>query len=102
MDAEAPGRLFDHYALGAAWDEMLAEPGAPRTLYKPVFHTLRATSGATLKERADTLARSYLDQGVTFDYAGEAAVPPPRRPSRAVGPRGELSSPGSSSGSSSL
>ncbi len=71
MDAEAPGRLVDHSALGAAWDEMLAEPGAPRTPYKPVFHTLRAMSGATLKERADTLARSYLDQGVTFDYAGE-------------------------------
>ena len=60
-----------HYTLGAAWDEMLAEPGAPRTAYKPVFHTLRAMNAGTLKERADTLARSYLDQGVTFDYAGE-------------------------------
>ena len=28
-------------------------------------------SAATLKERADTLARTYLDQGVTFDFAGE-------------------------------
>ena len=28
-------------------------------------------NAGTLKERADTLARSYLDQGVTFDYAGE-------------------------------
>ena len=65
------GSLFDDYTLGAAWDEMLAEPGAPRTAYKPVFHTLRAMNAGTLKERADTLARSYLDQGVTFDYAGE-------------------------------
>ena len=68
---DAAGSLFDHYTLGAAWDEMLAEPGAPRTAYKPVFHTLRAMNAGTLKERADTLARSYLDQGVTFDYAGE-------------------------------
>ena len=65
------GSLFDHYTLGAAWDEMLAEPGAPRTAYKPVFHTLRAMNAGTLKERADALARSYLDQGVTFDFAGE-------------------------------
>ena len=69
--AEAGDSLFDHYPLGAAYDEMLAEPGSPRTAYKPVFHTLRAMTGHTLKERADTLARSYLDQGVTFDYAGE-------------------------------
>ena len=68
---DAAGSLFDQYTLGAAWDEMLAEPGAPRTAYKPVFHTLRAMNAGTLKERADTLARSYLDQGVTFDFAGE-------------------------------
>ena len=70
-DPDALGSLFDSYTLGAAWDEMLAEPGSPRTAYKPVFHTLRAMNAGTLKERADTLARSYLDQGVTFDYAGE-------------------------------
>ena len=68
---DGAGGLFDSYALGAAWDEMLAAPGTPRTAYKPVFHTLRAMKAATLKERADTLARSYLDQGVTFDFAGE-------------------------------
>ena len=42
---EPAGSLFDHYPLGVAWDEMLAEPGAPRTAYKPVFHTLRAMTG---------------------------------------------------------
>ncbi|WP_207023037.1 circularly permuted type 2 ATP-grasp protein [Phycicoccus sp. DTK01] len=50
---------------------MLAGPQEPRTPYKAVFHTLRSTTGTTLRERADILARSYLDQGVTFDYAGE-------------------------------
>ena len=71
MPAEAAGGLFDDYALGRAWDEMLGEPGSPRTPYKPVFHTLRGMNGQALKERADSLARSYLDQGVTFDHAGE-------------------------------
>jgi uncharacterized circularly permuted ATP-grasp superfamily protein len=68
---DGAGSLFEGYRLGRAWDEMLAEPGQPRTPYKPVFHTLRSMQGSTLRERADILARSYLDQGVTFDYAGE-------------------------------
>lgn len=68
---ESSGSLFDGYRLAEAWDEMLQAPGDPRTPYKAVFHTLRSMRGATLKERADILARSYLDQGVTFDYAGE-------------------------------
>ncbi len=69
---EAAESLFDGYRLGGGpWDEMLAGPQEPRTPYKAVFHTLRSTTGTTLRERADILARSYLDQGVTFDYAGE-------------------------------
>ncbi len=69
---DAAGSLFDGYRLGGgAWDEMLGGPAEPRTPYKAVFHTLRSMTGTTLKERADILARSYLDQGVTFDYAGE-------------------------------
>lgn len=69
---ESAESLFDGYRLGGGpWDEMLAAPQEPRTPYKAVFHTLRSTTGTTLRERADILARSYLDQGVTFDYAGE-------------------------------
>lgn len=69
---ESAESLFDGYRLGGGpWDEMLAGPQEPRTPYKAVFHTLRSTTGTTLRERADILARSYLDQGVTFDYAGE-------------------------------
>ena len=63
--------LFDGYPMGSAWDEMLAPDGKPRTPYKAVHHTLRSMTPAGMKERADTLARSYLDQGVTFDHAGE-------------------------------
>ncbi len=67
----ATASLFEGYRLGRAWDEMLADAEHPRTPYRAVFHTLRAMSAATLREQADILARSYLDQGVTFDYAGE-------------------------------
>ena len=63
--------MFVGYPHGAAWDEMLDADEQPRTPYKAVHHTLRDMSAASLKERADTLARAYLDQGVTFDHAGE-------------------------------
>jgi uncharacterized circularly permuted ATP-grasp superfamily protein len=63
--------LFDGYRLGTAWDEMLAEPERPRRPYRAVHGTLRRLTGAELGARADALARSYLDQGVTFDVAGE-------------------------------
>ncbi len=68
---DGAGSLFEGYRLGRAWDEMLADSEHPRTPYRAVFHTLRAMQAGTLRERADILARSYLDQGVTFDYAGE-------------------------------
>jgi uncharacterized circularly permuted ATP-grasp superfamily protein len=68
---ETSGGMFVGYPHGAAWDEMLDADEQPRTPYKAVHHTLRDMSAASLKERADTLARAYLDQGVTFDHAGE-------------------------------
>jgi uncharacterized circularly permuted ATP-grasp superfamily protein len=63
--------LFDGYAVGVAWDEMLTSSGRPRTPYKAVHHTLELMTSAGMKERADSLARTYLDQGVTFDHSGE-------------------------------
>ncbi len=63
--------LFAGYPLGPAWDEMLAEDGQARPSYRPVHHTLCRMSADILHERAEALARTYLDQGVTFDYAGE-------------------------------
>ncbi len=72
MDQQAEHTsLFEGYQLGAAWDEMLSEPGAPRTPYKAVHRTLAAMSSTEMRERADQLARNYLDQGVTFDHSGE-------------------------------
>jgi uncharacterized circularly permuted ATP-grasp superfamily protein len=63
--------LFDDYRLGAAWDEMLAGLDRPRPPYHAVHDTLRRLTGEELGLRADALARSYLDQGVTFDVHGE-------------------------------
>ncbi len=64
--------LFADYAAGPAWDEMFAaDAQEPRQPYKPIHHTLRSMEPESLKERADALARMFLDQGVTFDHAGE-------------------------------
>lgn len=64
--------LFDGYPTGRAWDEMVrAEDGSPRAPYRAVHQTLRGIPGRELAARADVLARTYLDQGVTFDVAGE-------------------------------
>jgi uncharacterized circularly permuted ATP-grasp superfamily protein len=66
------GELFDDYPLsGPAWDEMLSAPGEPRSPYRAVHHTLRSMAPEALRERAEALARTYLEQGVTFDHAGE-------------------------------
>src|SRR6478735_8177021 len=63
--------LFEDYQLGTSWDEMLGSPDEARGPYRAVHHTLRSMEPEVLRERADYLARSFLDQGVTFDHAGE-------------------------------
>jgi uncharacterized circularly permuted ATP-grasp superfamily protein len=63
--------LFEDYRPGAAWDEMFGREGSPRTLYSAVHDVLQPLSSSELQARADSLARSFLDQGVTFDVGGE-------------------------------
>ena len=63
--------LFDGYRVASAWDEMLTGADQPRRPYRSVHGTLRKLTGADLGSRADALARTYLNQGVTFDFAGE-------------------------------
>ncbi|WP_298459151.1 circularly permuted type 2 ATP-grasp protein [uncultured Cellulomonas sp.] len=63
--------LFDGYPPGAAWDEVVAHDGSIRPAYRHVHAALARMSEPELRARADSLARSYLDQGVTFDFAGE-------------------------------
>ncbi|MFV0452894.1 MAG: circularly permuted type 2 ATP-grasp protein [Propioniciclava sp.] len=50
---------------------MLAGVDQPRAPYRRIHQTFQGMDSAMLRERADLLARSYVDQGVTFDSAGE-------------------------------
>src|SRR5689334_8278987 len=63
--------LFDDYPAGPAWDEMIGPGGDPRPAYQRVHEAYAQLSAGELRGRADTLARSYMAQGVTFDFAGE-------------------------------
>lgn len=63
--------LFDGYPEGAAWDEMFEPAPQVRGPYRHVHDTMGALDAEELRRRADTLARSYLNQGVTFDVGGE-------------------------------
>jgi uncharacterized circularly permuted ATP-grasp superfamily protein len=62
--------LFEGYRLGAAWDEMFADDGTPRPACEPLHEALRPLSGHELRARADSLARGFLERGVTFDLEG--------------------------------
>ncbi len=55
----------------APWDEMYESPGVPRPACVAIHAALEALSGEELKARCDALARTYFDQGVTFDVGGE-------------------------------
>ncbi|GAA2722132.1 circularly permuted type 2 ATP-grasp protein [Cellulomonas aerilata] len=63
--------LFDGYPPGAAWDEVIDREGEVRPAYRHVHAALAKMSGPELRARAESLARSYVAQGVTFDFAGE-------------------------------
>jgi uncharacterized circularly permuted ATP-grasp superfamily protein len=65
------GDLFDGYTSGPAWDEMLDADSAPRVPYRGLHEALQGIGMHDLRANADALARSYLDQGVTFDVGGE-------------------------------
>lgn len=61
--------LFDDYRLGPAYDEMLDRDHGVRSRYAPVHGTLASLTAGEVETRADALARSYVAQGVTFDFA---------------------------------
>ncbi|MDP9091458.1 MAG: circularly permuted type 2 ATP-grasp protein [Actinomycetota bacterium] len=63
--------LFDDYARGAAWDEMIAPDGGVRPPYKALYESIQRSGAQELRAGVDTLARAYLNQGVTFDIGGE-------------------------------
>jgi len=77
--------LFDGYGATLAlrrhgsavpWDEMFPEPShsgpvAPREPYRDIYQALNRMTQEELRGRTEALAKSYLAQGVTFDFAGE-------------------------------
>src|SRR3990170_2025756 len=75
------GDLFDGYAVPAAtlkkrkgnppFDEMFATPEGARAVYRELYQALAKMTQEELRGRTDSLASSYLAQGVTFDFAGE-------------------------------
>src|SRR3954447_21877944 len=81
------GDLFDGYgstlaprktASGVpAFDEMFGSPAHPgalaesRDAYRELYQALAQMTQEELRGRTDSLASSYLAQGVTFDFAGE-------------------------------
>src|SRR6059058_3284158 len=67
--------LFRDYSEAAArsgaYDEMFAPGTVVRKSYGQVDGALRELSHADVSARAESMARTFLDRGVTFDYAGE-------------------------------
>ncbi|MGQ7296856.1 circularly permuted type 2 ATP-grasp protein [Quadrisphaera sp. KR29] len=72
---ELPGGLFDGYAAAAAasgaWDEMFTPDLSVREASAPVHAALAGTAVRDLRGRADALASSYTDKGITFAVGGE-------------------------------
>ncbi len=72
------GELFEGYGSVATrrsgtppWDEMFASPGTARAPYREIHAALARMTQEELRGRTESLASSYLAQGVTFDFAGE-------------------------------
>ncbi len=66
--------LFDDYGPMVGFDEMYAAPSDAPTVrdeYGAIHEAFRAMGDDEIRVRADALASSYLDQGVTFGVAGE-------------------------------
>lgn len=67
--------LFENYAadmaVAAAYDEMYTPDRQIRPGYDRIGGVLDDLSLSDVNTRADSMARSFLDRGVTFDFAGE-------------------------------
>ena len=70
VDMSAPS-LFHSARTGASGDEMFAPDGSVRPTYQALHDALDGLGLEEFRARSESLARSYLDQGITFDYAGE-------------------------------
>ena len=64
------GVAFEDDASGA-WNEMFSSPGQPRPIYERLLADLNAYQPQELHQRAEQLARTFIDRGVTFAHSGE-------------------------------
>ena len=66
-------RYAGNNRAGTPWDEMFPETGQStvREPYRDMFPVLEMLENVEMRSRMDSLASSYLAQGVTFDFAGE-------------------------------
>lgn len=64
------GVLFESDASGA-WNEMFAAPGKPRPVFERLVKVLSDYQPNELRLRADQLARTFTERGVTFAHSGE-------------------------------
>jgi uncharacterized circularly permuted ATP-grasp superfamily protein len=71
MISKMAAELFESYPTGPAWDEMIDSTGSVRASMRPIHSALTQFGMSELRASIDTLARGYLDQGVTFDVGGE-------------------------------
>src|SRR5690625_7786179 len=63
--------LFQAFESGAVGDEMFSPDGSVRPTYAALHRALSRIGLEDFRTRSEALARSYLDQGITFDYEGE-------------------------------
>lgn len=63
--------LFQNVEAGAGGDEMFAPDASVRPTYAALHDALAGLGPEEFRSRSESLAHSYLDQGITFDYAGE-------------------------------
>ncbi|WP_083713269.1 circularly permuted type 2 ATP-grasp protein [Brachybacterium sp. P6-10-X1] len=63
--------LFRRVQPGSGSDEMFAADGSVRDTYAALHDALAGLGPEEFRTRSESLAHSYLDQGITFDYAGE-------------------------------
>ena len=62
---------FSHYALNAAFDEMLGPDGRPRPHYQELYHRLLEMPAETLNQRQQAANTAFLNQGITFTVYGD-------------------------------
>jgi uncharacterized circularly permuted ATP-grasp superfamily protein len=66
----ASGPSFANYQLDAAYDEMFAADGKPRSQYGTLYQRLLELAPAELKQRQQTADVAFLNQGITFTVYG--------------------------------